>query len=463
MVDQLVKTKLWEHQQTEITRLEPQPRVLIAWQMGAGKTLGAIERDLRIRHKLDAMATMRTLIVAPLSTHGQWAAAIRKECPGASVREIDSKKRNVFLESKVSGGAHFYIMHYEALRLMPELRGYFRHGIFDECHRLKNRKTAQTRAAKKLKIPYLTDMSGSPVTDRPADFWSTLNHLWPKAFRGFTDFCENYVEYEITYPGPYKKAIGPKVAWKEVGLPAIHKGYSRVLKADVMDLPPKVYETILVDLSPTQRKLYNQMRDEMIAWVKNQSNELEPLVATAAIAKMTRLQQFALGTMTYDEHKDVYRMKLPSAKIERMLEEVKEHDTEQFVFFSQFKAPLILAQYQLKQLGIDSIKYTGDEDKKTRERGRVSFSQGSAQVFLSTIRAGGEGVDGLQNHCYNMGFFDRDWSPMRNEQAEDRLHRGGQEAPVLITDYMARNTIDFSKAITVEKKRSWVLQMLGDM
>lgn len=455
---QLVQTPLWDHQQEEITRLERQPRVLIGWQMGSGKTLGAIERDLRIRKKVDEPA-FRTLIVTPLATHDQWQRTIEREVPGAKVIVIDPKDRDAFL----SQAGQYYIMHYEALRLMPELRGVFQHGIFDECHRLKNRKAKQTVAAKKLKIPFITDMSGSPADNHPADFWSILNHLWPKAFGSYNRFIDNYVEYEIGYPNGFKKLLGPKPAWIEKGLPAIAPAYSRVLKADVMKhLPPKVRDTIYVDLYPEQRELYDQMRDEMIAWVKAQRDELEPLVATAAIAKLVRLQQFAIGTMNYYEDDDVYRMTLPSSKLDRIADEITENPDEQFVVFSQFKGPLILLDHVLKRRGSSSVKHTGDESQKVRKAARDSFSQGRVQCFLSTIRAGGEGIDGLHNHCSRMFFVDLDWNPSKNEQAEDRLHRGGQEFPVQITTVVARNTVDFGRSVTISNKKEWLLQMLGD-
>ena len=48
-------------------------------------------------------------------------------------------------------------------------------------------------------------------------------------------------------------------------------------------------------------------------------------------------------------------------------------------------------------------------------------------VIAGTIGAMGQGYDGLQQVSHTMVFIDRDWSPEILKQAEDRLHRMGQE------------------------------------
>jgi SWI/SNF-related matrix-associated actin-dependent regulator 1 of chromatin subfamily A len=86
----------------------------------------------------------------------------------------------------------------------------------------------------------------------------------------------------------------------------------------------------------------------------------------------------------------------------------------------------------------------------------------ATRVMVSTIKAGGVGVDGLQKVCNNAIFLDRDWSPSINFQAEDRLHRGGQVKHPLIIDIMARNTVDAGRKQKIELKWSWIRAMLGD-
>lgn len=457
---QRVLTPLWDHQITVVKDFEEQPQVLCAWEMGTGKTLFGIERDLAIRATGEIK---KTLVVAPLATHRGWKRAYELEAPGLTVKAINPKKRYQFYDPKVD----VHIMHYEALRLMPKLVKQFDHGIFDECHRLKNRNSLQTKAAKKLKIPFLTDMSGSPVTDRPHDLWSILNHLHPKEYTSFWRFFHTFVDAYRSDDG-YWITRGPNERWIYDGIDLIQPYYSRILAKDCMDLPDVLRTEIHVDLPPSQRKPYDQMNDDMITWLKGQEDgELHPMTASIMIAKLQRLQQLALATMQVAED-DSYTMSMPSAKLDAAMQIITDNDTEPFLVFSQFKAPLNLFAELLnkrpKNRGgpISNVLFTGDESDYY-ERNLERFINGDARIFLATFGSGGEGIDGLQSVCRSAIFLDRDWSPMRNDQAEKRLHRGGQERPVHIIDIIADRTVDIDRFRKIELKKKWVLQTLGDI
>lgn len=455
MTEQLVRTPLWDHQKEDLEYLKEQPAVLIGHDMGSGKTLMAVERDLRLRaidpdHK-------KTLVVSPLNTHDGWLSTYVRETD-LKVKVIDPKKRHLFLDKDYD----VFIMHPEALRLMlVELPKFgFTHVIADECHKFKNRKAAQTKALKKIKVPYKTAMSGSPATDHPHDVWSILNWLRPDMYSSYWSFYRKAVEFEIVYPGGFHKVTGPSRWWEEVGLDQIRPFYVRRLKEEMMDLPPKTYREVYVDLTGAHRRAYDQMDAEMIAWIGQHENE--PLVAPAVISRLQRLQQLALAYLEYDEEAGKVRMTDPSPKIDMAVSIIEDNPDEAFVVFSQFKAPLKMLQRRLEAKGIGCASFTGDDTQQERADGKARFTGGSARVFLSTIRAGGVGVDGLQHVCSTAIFLDRDWSPMINKQAEDRLHRGGQVKNVHIIDIMARNTVDWGRKQRVELKWDWVRRMLGD-
>lgn len=457
---QLVQTPLWEHQVATVKRFEKQPQVLCAWEMGTGKTLFGIERDLTLRSTGEVQ---QTLVVAPLATHSSWLKAWKAEAPNLTVKKINPKKREWFYDPKVD----VHIMHYEALRLMPELAKTFQHGIFDECHRLKNRTAKQTKSAKKLKIPFLTDMSGSPVTDRPHDLWSILNHLHPDEYSSFWRFFHTFVDAYRSDEG-YWITRGPNERWINDGIDLISLYYSRILAKDCLDLPEVLYSKVEIDLPTSQRKAYDEMNRDMITWLNNQEGELSPMTAQIMIAKLQRLQQLAMATIEVAKD-DSYKMVLPSAKLQAAMQIISDNDTEPFLVFSQFKQPLELFAHMLstraKNKGgpISNVLFTGDVDHFQRERNLTKFIDGETRVFLATFGAGGEGVDGLQSVCRSAIFLDRDWSPMRNDQAEKRLHRGGQEQPVHIIDIIANKTVDIERFRKIQLKKKWVLQTLGDI
>lgn len=452
----LVRTKLWDHQREAADKLEDQARVLIADGMGVGKTLTAIERDLRLR--ADAYEGP-TLVVAPINTHESWAETFRAETD-LIVKRIDRKHREWFIGPN-GRLAHVYIMHYEALRLMPELRSFgFGHGIFDECHKLKNRRSRMTKAAKRLRIPYLTDMSGSPATDRPEDLWSVLNHLKPKSYSSYWKFYDRFVNYEIVYPQGYHKTVGPADAWFKEGLPGIRPFYVRRLKEDVLEnLPAKVTHKVHVDLSSKQRTVYNQMRDDMIAWVDSMDEGEQALAAPAVIAQLQRLQMIAIGTPYFNDAGKI-GLTDPSSKVDALMDILEQNQDEQFVIFSQFKQPLKIVKNRFDKKDITYASFTGDDHQRLREIGKREFIQGKRRHLLGTIGSGGVGVDGLQHAACNVIFIDRQWSPMLNDQAEDRLHRGGQTRVVNVIDIMARDTVDAGRLQRIELKGKYIKEML---
>jgi len=433
--------------------------------MGTGKTLFAVERDLRLRRDAaEYFAGRPTLVVAPLNTHDSWVSAFRRESD-LRVKRINRKKREQFVgrDGKYINTADVFILHYDVLRLMPELRGRFGHIIFDECHQLQNRKAKRTKAAKQMGAPLLTDMSGSVFTTNPDNIWSILNHLKPKSFSSYWRFFDKNILWRQPFGQRYKEILGPAPAWTEETLPSIRGFYSRVTKEEALpNLPPKVYNTLYVDLEPRQRQMYDEMKRDMLTWIDDpKTDEESPLFAKAAIAKLSRLQMMCLGTPYFDE-KNRVMLQDPSPKVDALMEHLEANPDEQFVVFSQYKGPLRICGDRFRGEGITYGRFTGDDADKVRIRAKLGFIEGKNRALLCTIGSGGVGVDGLQHASCNVVFLDRAWSPTINDQAEDRLHRGGQTRHVNITDILARNTIDFQRLEKIEMKRSWLKTMLGD-
>jgi SNF2 family DNA or RNA helicase len=343
---------------------------------------------------------------------------------------------------------------------MPELATIpWLHIIADECQRMKNRKTQMTQALKAIKdVSWKTAMSGTPVVNRPDELWSVLNWLYPRDYRSYWRFFNAHVEYQQSQirGRVIRQVIGPKDT--DTLQEAIAPWYVRRLKKDVLkDLPPKYWTERKVDLTPTQRTAYNMMRDNMIAWIGQQQEDVLP--APVVIAQLTRLQQFSAAYAEYSESGAV-RLAEPSSKLDAVMEILDEAGELQVVVFSRFKGTLALLE---KRLAADNITYdtlTGDTPQETRAAAVQRFQRGHARVFLGTIQAGGVGI--TLTAASTVIFIDRDWSPALNEQAEDRLHRIGQKDAVQVIDIIARNTVDLGKLQKVEVKKQWIRQMLGD-
>jgi SNF2 family DNA or RNA helicase len=152
-------------------------------------------------------------------------------------------------------------------------------------------------------------------------------------------------------------------------------------------------------------------------------------------------------------------MSEPSSKLDALMELVGNMGDEPVVVFSQFKQLIRLAERRMVDAGISHVTFTGDTPE--RERGGMieDFQEGKVRVFLATIQAGGVGI--TLHHASTAIFLDKTWSPAQNLQAEDRLHRIGQENAVQIINIAATKTVDQVVESTLQRKARWFREILG--
>src|SRR5690606_18761395 len=184
-------------------------------------------------------------------------------------------------------------------------------------------------------------------------------------------------------------------------------------------------EIVSLEMTKEQSKIYHQMVYDGI--MLKESGEV--LTALNAIAKIVRLKQLAVNPALVGG-KDT------SPKFD-YVEEVLEEATRPIAVFSQFKTAIDLLEQRLKKYRV--VRITGDESESERERAYDAINAGKADVCLFT-KAGGEGIN--LTGADHLIFLDKDWSRTVLKQVRDRLHRIGQENPVLITHLVMSGTVE---------------------
>lgn len=494
--------ELWKFQADDVDELRNEKSAILGYEMGAGKTITAIARDLDIRQQAWASGGNRvypTLVVAPMSTlvdtwYQEFAAFHGAKWAEENVYVIDQRgqpthQRRRFVNALEANLHTHFIIHWQALdKLVPDLREAkisFLHIIGDEIQAIKNRKALVSVALKRIPCVWKTALSGTPADNQPADWWSILNWLWPKEYTSYWKWHEYFIDYEKVQNwqtgGSFRKQKGVKPERLAEFHEDIADSYRRHTKRTQCcerhplgvfpDLPDKLYSTRVVELGAVQRKAYDNMRANMIAWVdqKESEGELTPMIAGSVVSMLCRLQMFALGNMEYVGMKEVkdkdgeivekpiYRMVEPSAKLDLAME-IIQGTSDQIVVFSQFKQAINLLQKRMVGAGIQHSLVTGDISAQNRTRAIQDFSAGRSQVFAGTIAAGGTGLN-LQSASTTL-FLDRAWSPSKNRQAEDRTWRAGQKNTVHIIDIIGRDTVDIGRMQRIEMKWLWVKQVL---
>jgi len=503
---------LYPYQENDIKKLYRQKSASIESEMGSGKTLEAIA----LEELWNPLGEKPTLVIAPINTFDTWRSKYAIQAPGVDLITIDRKNaetRNEFLKKIQKRQGDVFLMHYEAVPLMPKLQKIeFEVIICDEAHRLSNWRIKRTQAVKRLKTNHKLAMSGTMTGEYPDRLWSIYEWLWPEYFTSYWSFRKRFCEEEEVWSEKRQTYYTTVVGTKNIDILNDIRDPWRVrhLKREqccsnhlngIMNwLPDKTYDDpIMVDLSPTQRNFYDQMEASMIAWIGENQNE--PLVAQVVIAQLTRLNQMALATPEFytklvwtpyyerehdqngkrisepetpiinpitglvEKHRvpiQAIKLKAPSSKIEACIDFIKDHASQPLVVFSSSKKVCYLAQEEFAKQHITSEVLSGDTPQSQRDGMVKRFNNGDFQVFIGVIEAAAEGIDELQLTCDTMIFLDRSWRTIKNKQAEERLDRPGQKNTTRVIDIQARGTRDAGRKQQLEFKWENIRSMLGD-
>jgi SNF2 family DNA or RNA helicase len=420
------------HQIEGIRWLARRQSFILGDEMGLGKSLQALTA---VAIAFEDGETSRALVVAPATLKGNWADEIAQHTHfTCEVLSGSPKQRKKQLDGF---NADILIVNYEQIE--PHLLQFnfmdFGIVIYDEAHFVKNRKSARTRAVQMLRMPRHFLLTGSPLLNQVDDLWALLNRIDPAEFPTYWRFINRYAVW-----GGYqdKQIVGIK---NEQELR--DKLQTRMLrreKKDQLDLPDKQHIVIKLDLSPLQRRLYDQMRDELRA----EAPDLEDgeLTSPNAMTKMLRLKQICGTAASIPGQPD------DSAKLDHAVTMTKEliENGHPVVLFTQFREVLACMERRLVAEGIDVRCLHGDVPNDDRvpivRAWTEDAKRGRPQAIICMFQVAGVGLN--MTVARHLIFLDKLYVPKLNEQAEDRLHRIGADKthPITIFHLHMRNTID---------------------
>ncbi len=461
--------ELWKHQIKAIQLAEANPNFFLAMEQGTGKTRSTIEILRRRYAKRSGL--IKTLIVCPVIVCDNW----KKEFAMFSkVNQKDiivltaagSKRCDMFLNAvgDTMAAPKIIITNYQGLLIdklynllsiwKPEVL------ICDESHRLKNH---SSKTAKK--IMHLADMAqqkllltGTPILNSPSDLWMQFRVL-----DGGDTFGKNYFSFRSRYfkdanAGMNKLTHFPNWvpqagAFEEIK-ERIKPKMFRVLKKECLDLPPLMRQVVLVSMSPEQRRMYNEMKNEYLTYIKDLKNQPRPIAAQLAITKALRLQQiltgFAKGT---DDtiHRVATNPRLEA--LENLLEVITP--SSKVIVWACFKENYKAITELCDKMKIGYAQIHGDisHAKRIEEMDRFR-SDAVCRVMVANQSAGGSGINLVEaSYCI---YFSKGFSLEADLQSEARNHRGGSEIHEKITriDLVCAGTIDEHINEALSKKQN---------
>jgi SNF2 family DNA or RNA helicase len=439
----------WNHQRKAITRADEIPNLALFFQQGTGKT-GTTIRILANKYN-HGKRLRRTLIVCPIIVLENWKREFAKFCPKLPQEKIfivHGTKKEKILDEAVTQDC-IIITNFETLlnekirtklmKWVPEIL------VVDESQRCKNPASKRTKyviaLADLTKNRYI--LSGTPILNSPMDIWAQYRIL----DKGET-FGKNFFSFRATYF--YDKNAGmPQHAYfpdwkarKEMFDDLNSKIYSiaeRAVKSECLDLPPLVRQKIYVELSKGQRKLYDSLRDDFVAYLDENQGAI---VADLAITKALRLQQIVSGYVKLEsgeEHEFEETERI--AALKELLEDITPNN--KVIIWCVFKHNYKAIREACNELGIKFVEAHGDISANDKLRNVDLFNQDdSVRVFIGHPASLGVGIN-LVAASYAI-YFSRNFSLENDLQSEARNYRGGSEIHEKITriDLVAKDTID---------------------
>ncbi len=409
---------------------------ILADDMGLGKTLQTLTLICHAKAS-DPEHTRPFLIVAPTSVVPNWAAEAAKFAPGLTVRTVTGRGQRL---SQLASGADAIVTSYTLFRLdFEDYQDLDWSGlILDEAQSVKNHQSQTYQCARKLAAPVKVAITGTPMENNLMELWSLLSITAPGLFPNPARFKEYYVQ-PIEKKGDHDLLAQLKRRIKPVLL-------RRTKQQVAGDLPAKQEQVLEVELHPAHRKVYQTHLQRERQKVLGLIGDINANRFTI-LRSLTLLRQLSLHPALIDTvHGDI-----PSAKIDTLIEHIRDvaDGGHRALVFSQFTSFLTHVRIRLARAGLDACYLDGS----TRNRADVlrTFKDGTAPVFLISLKAGGFGLNLTEaDYCF---LLDPWWNPATEAQAVDRTHRIGQTRNVMVYRLIAKDTIE-EKVLALQSRKA---------
>ncbi|MFC7847460.1 SNF2-related protein [Arthrobacter sp. NPDC057388] len=387
------------------------------------------------------------LVVAPTSVVGNWEAEAARFAPGLTVRAVgETFAKSDADPAEALAGADVVITSYALFRIDYEsYAGRQWAGlVLDEAQFVKNHQSKAYQCARKLPAAFKLAITGTPLENNLMELWALTSIVAPGLFASPSRFAEYYQK-------PVEKN-GDKGQLDKLRRRVRPLMMRRTKEQVIKDLPPKQEQVLEVVLNPRHQKVYQthlqRERQKILGLIEDVNKNRFTIFQS-----LTLLRQLSLDASLVDESLSGVR----SSKLDVLFEQLEDLVAEghRALIFSQFTGFLGKVRERLTEENIEFCYLDGG----TRNRADVvnEFKNGTAPVFLISLKAGGFGLN-LTEADY-VFLLDPWWNPASEAQAVDRTHRIGQARNVMVYRLVAKDTIE-EKVMALKAKKS---QLFADV
>ena len=411
----------------------------LADDMGLGKTLQTIALLTMIYSAKASQEKAPTLIVMPRSLLFNWEKELARFAPQLTFYTYYGLQRD-FVEAV---SKNVVLTTYALVRNDIEefKKQKFECVVLDESQNIKNYAAQTTAAVMLLEAKHRFALSGTPMENNLTELYSLFRFLNPTMFGTLDDF-------NASYTTPIQK-YGDKDASDSLRR-KIFPFILRRLKKDVLqDLPDRIDQTLYVEMSENQKRLYDQRRlsyrkqiDEAIARDGVQKSQFLMFQALSELRRIASVPESASEG------------RVSSPKIDELVESLSASvsNAHKAVVFFNFLSGLEIVGSRLERLGIQFETMTGSSSATARKKSVERF-QGDpdCMVMLLTLKVGGVGLN--LTAADTVYIFEPWWNKAAEEQAINRLHRIGQKKAVTSYSLITVGTIE-EKMLQLQAQKS---------
>ena len=419
---------------------------VLADDMGLGKTLQTLALFL---HVLDEQPDARFLVVAPTSVVANWHREADHFAPGVGACTITetAKRRGTELADAI-GDARIVVTSYALFRIeFDDYRALdWDMLVLDEAQFVKNHRGKTYGCVRRLDATMKLAITGTPIENSLMDLWSLLSIVAPGLYPDPGRFSE-------VYRRPIESGRAPEL------LATLRRRVAPLMRRRTKDevlteLPPKIEQTVDVELSPRHMRIYQtqlqQQRKKVLGLVGDVDKHRFEILRS-----LTILRQLSLDPALIDDGHDA----VGSAKLDRLIEDLTQVVAEghRALVFSTFTRYLARVKARLDTAGI-GYSYLDGRTRK-REQAISRFTDGDVPVFVISLKAGGFGLNLTQaDYCF---VLDPWWNPAAETQAVDRAHRIGQRNAVVVYRYVSTGTIE-EKVMELKERKAALFSSVMD-
>lgn len=424
-------------------------RTFIADDMGLGKSLQSIA-TLELADS--SRPSYPAVIVCPPSLVLNWRNEFNKWMPHRTVAVVTNRK------DFPPKGYDVVVVGWSNIHAWGRELSKHNSYVFDESHYAKTPTSQRTKAAKKIARTAPDDgivlcLTGTPITNRPAEYASQLDILGKlDKFGGLWGFYRRYCAAFRDKWGQWHLEGSSNL--DELNDRLRGECYIRRTKEQVLkELPPVRHSRLVVAGSATGMKEYRKAEADIVEYVTQRAREIAEELGVSPGAAAVRAKMAAEANQ-HLVRIGVLRKLAAQAKMAAVTEFVDSH-------ISEGKKVVVAAHHReiVDELAnrYGNLKIQGGMDVELVEQHKKLFQEGSvdeAPVIVLSIQAAKTGH--TLTAAQDVLFVELPWTPADVDQTYSRCHRLGQMGSVSVTYMLCEGTIDEEIFAVIEDKRDVV-------